>query len=1119
MKCEECSSANPKDARFCASCGALLPPRCTRCGTVNPSGLRFCEKCGTALAIRHIHVSRDAALIARPPAQQHEDISGERKMVTSVFADITGSMEMIERLDPDDARRLVDPALYLMIEAAHRYGGYVVQSTGDGIFALFGAPVAYEDHPHRALYAALRMREEIRHYVDELRIAGEIDFHIRVGVNTGEAVVRTIHTQGAHAEYTPIGHATSLAARLQAIASEDGIVVSEAVERLCRGYFTFRALGATRIKGVSVPHQVFELVRPGPLRTRLQRAAGCGLTRFAGRTEELAAIGSALEQVKAGLGQVVSVVAEAGVGKSRLLHEFKTTAGQGCLIIEAFGVAHGRDSAYLPVVEALKEYFEIRPEDDAASRRERVRSRLVQLDPSFEQSLPYIFSLLGTAENPGLLRAMETRTRRRRTHEAIRQIVSTASLRQPVILIIEDLQWIDDETQALLDLLVESISGARILMLVDYRPEYHHGWADKPYYNALTLDRLGDADAETMLSALLSEMAGSPDHFALLKRFIIDRAQGNPFFMEETVQALFEQGVLVRDAGVRLAKSLESVRIPPTLQLILASRIDRLAPEEKDLLQTLAVIGREFSRSLATRVASKPVEELDRLLAELRRAEFIYEQPTSSDLRYFFKHALTQEVAYGSLLSERRAKLHERVGNAIEECFAGSLEDHLTDLAHHYSLSTNKQKAIHYLKLAGEHASQQSANREAVTFLRRALGVLNTLERGSQRDAAELDLQLAIGAPLMATRGFGAPDVESTYARALELIRRSPDPERRFQVLGGLWRISGVRGNLRHSREIAENLIEIAGDLGDPARIAAAEVAMGVSLNWSGYFVEARSTLERAILLDDSREMDFRLGAVDAQLEAGGQLALCLWFMGYPDQSLKVAARVGRLIDRKRDQLDRANALMLAMFLHQLRGDRHQTAVHATQAIAIASQIGLPHIRAVASAWLAWSEAVPGEAVKVLAEMRESAAAYESLGASAGRSWGCAVTAEILMRFGNPAAGLRLVAAGLAHAESADERIFEAELYRIRGELRLASKPQDLEEVEADFLRAIALAQSQNAKSWELRATTSLARLLSKRNQLDKGSRMLSAVLDWFTEGFDTADLIEAGALLQQLKR
>ncbi|MBI3799484.1 MAG: AAA family ATPase, partial [Deltaproteobacteria bacterium] len=597
---------------------------------------------------------------------------GERKTITALFADIKGSMALMEDLDPEEARALIDPALQLMMDAVHRYEGYVVQSTGDGIFAFFGAPLAHEDHPHRALYAALRMQEEIGKYTDTLRLAGRGLVEIRVGVNTGEVVLRSIRKDDLRTEYTPIGHSTGLAARMEGLAKAGSIVVSEHTYRLTAGYFEFKPLGAATVKGVSEALNVYEVLGVGPWRTRLQVAARRGLSRFVGRHREMEQLQKALEQTKGGHGQMVGVMGEPGVGKSRLFREFVEATARSplhqCLVLETFSVSHGKADAYLPLIELLKNYFQILPQDDERQRREKVGGKVLMLDRSLEDTLPYLFFLLGIAEPTSSLQQMDPQIRKRRTLEAIKRLLIRESLNQPLILIFEDLHWLDTETQAFLTLLSESLATARLLLLVNYRPEYHHEWSNKTYYTHLRLDPLGQEDAQDLLTALLGDGATLQP----LKHLILEKTEGNPFFMEEIVQELFEQEVLVRDpvVGAKLRPGLSTghspsspgrtspaspeIHIPTTVQGILAARIDRLTAEEKTLLQTLAVIGKEFSFSLLKQVVQQSDDTLQPSLAHLQAAEFIYEQPAFPEVEYTFKHALTQEVAYNSLLIERR---------------------------------------------------------------------------------------------------------------------------------------------------------------------------------------------------------------------------------------------------------------------------------------------------------------------------------------------------------------------------------------------------------------------------------------------------------------------------------
>ncbi|HXZ87323.1 MAG TPA: adenylate/guanylate cyclase domain-containing protein, partial [Candidatus Binataceae bacterium] len=401
-------------------------------------------------------------------------IDGERKTVTALFADIKGSTELMEDLDPEEARAIIDPALKLMIDAVRRYDGYVVQSTGDGIFALFGAPVAHEDHPQRALYAALRLQEDLRRHSDRVRADGGLPIQARIGVNTGEVVVRSITTGEGQTEYTPIGHTTNLASRMQNLAPIGSIAATEATRKLCEGYFTFKGLGPTKIKGVAEPVGVHEVTGIGPLRTRLQRAVGRGLTKFVGREREMEALKHAAEQAKSGRGQIVAAMAEPGVGKSRLYFEFKATSQTGWMVLETVSVSHGKASAFLPVIDLLWGYFKITSDDDERTRREKINGKIVTLDRSLEDALPYLYGLLGMADENNQITEIEAQTRKRRALDAIKRIILRESINQPLMVIFEDLHWVDEESQAFLNLLADSIGTAKVLLLVNYRPEYRH---------------------------------------------------------------------------------------------------------------------------------------------------------------------------------------------------------------------------------------------------------------------------------------------------------------------------------------------------------------------------------------------------------------------------------------------------------------------------------------------------------------------------------------------------------------------------------------------------------------------------------------------------------------------
>jgi class 3 adenylate cyclase len=618
---------------------------------------------------------------------------GERKILTALFADLKGSTSLIEGLDPEDARAIIDPALQLMMDAVHRYEGYVAQALGDGIFALFGAPIAHEDHPQRALYAALCMQEDMRQYSDHIRLKHGVPLQMRVGINTGEVVVRSIRTDDLHTDYVPVGHSTNLAARMEQLANPGSIVVSEYTQKLTEGYFELKALGAATIKGVDAPLNVYEVVGAGPLHTRLHVAARRGLSRFIGRQVELQQLQTALAHAKAGQGQTVHVRGEPGLGKSRLFYEFKRFP-HGCAVLETAAVSYGSTSPYLLVVELLKSYFQMQPQDDDRTRRERVIGKVLGLDRHLEDTLPYLFALLGMHDAPSPLEHLDPQLRHQRICDAVARLLLRESRNQPLILIVEDAQWIDPESHAVLDALCDSLASANVLLLVNARPEYRHAWGHKPYSTQIQMTPLGLAETETFLTHLI----GADEGLALLKQHILSKTEGTPFFMEEVVHTLVEEQVLTGERGrYHLAQAVTDLHISPTIQGVIAGRIDRLAPEEKLLLQQLSVIGRSFPLALMRRVIAQPEDELSRILSVLQRKEFLDEESALPTATYLFKHALTQEVAYNSVLIERRKTLHLQTAQAIEQIFHNQLEDYYSVLAHHYSKSGQTEKAVNYL--------------------------------------------------------------------------------------------------------------------------------------------------------------------------------------------------------------------------------------------------------------------------------------------------------------------------------------------------------------------------------------------------------------------------------------
>src|SRR5215470_15769234 len=606
MACPRCQQENPSEAHFCMRCGARLTLTCAKCNTALPTGAAFCFACGHPAAAVPAE-QRFAAPDAYTPRHLAEKIltskaalEGERKQVTVLFADLKSSMELLADRDPEEARQLLDPVLERLMAAVHRYEGTVNQVMGDGIMALFGAPLAHEDHAVRACYAALAMQEAIRRYSAEVRRTHGVEVQIRVGLNSGEVVVRAIGND-LHMDYSAIGQTTHLAARMEQLATPGSIRLTTETLRLAEGLVQVTALGPVPVRGLADPVEVFELVGASTLWRRFQAAAARGLTRFVGRQMELGALQQAVARAATGHGHIVAMVGEAGVGKSRLVYEFVHSHRlTGWRVLESASVSYGKATPYFPVLDLLKRYVHVEERDDLRTIRAKVTGQVLTLDEALQEIIPALLSLLDALPDESPFLQLDPPQRRQRILEALKRLLLRESQVQPLLLVFEDLHWIDAETQALLDSLVESLPTARLLLLVNYRPEYQHAWGSKTSYTQLRLDPLPPASADEFLQALL----GEDPSLSPLKQLLIARTEGNPFFLEESVRTLVETGALVGAPGAyRLAQSLPTIQVPATVQAVLAARIDRLPPEDKRLLQTAAVIGMEVPFPLLHAIA------------------------------------------------------------------------------------------------------------------------------------------------------------------------------------------------------------------------------------------------------------------------------------------------------------------------------------------------------------------------------------------------------------------------------------------------------------------------------------------------------------------------------------
>ena len=740
------------------------------------------------------------------PAQPY----GERKYVTVLFADLCDSTEDVLDRDPEEAHRLLDPLLERMTDTVRRYGGTVSAILGGGVVALFGAPRAQEDHAVRACYAALALRETITRHAAEAQRVHRVNLAVRIGLNSGEIVVRSSDGD-LTTDFGAVAQATHLAARMDPLATPGAIRLTVETRRLVEGFVDLISLGRLAVKGPRERVEIFEVVGVDSARTPMHVAAARGLTRFVGRDAELALLASAAEAARGGHGRVVAVIGEPGVGKSRLLHELANAQRpRGWRILQPSGVAYGAAMSYLPVIALLKSYLGVEAHNTPREVADKLSHTVLALDPALEPTVPALAALLDAPVDDQEWALLDPPQRRRRTLDAVKQLLFRTSQERPLLLLCEDLHWIDGETQALFDRLVEGLPAVPMLMVVSYRPEYGHGWASKSQYAQLRLETLPAPATSQMLQAL----AGDDESLASLKPLLATRAGGNPLFLEESVRVLVETGVLEGERGAyRLTTDLATVRVPATVQAVLAARIDRLPPETKHLLQTSAVIGREVPFTLLQVVVDLSDDDLRQGLARLQDAELLYEMSFLADPEYVFKHPLIHEVAYGSLLAEQRRALHVRIVEAIEQLYGGRLAEQVERLAHHAVRAELWEKAVRYLRQAGAKAAARSALSDARAWFEQALDELDRLPEtpSTLEQAFETRLELW---PVL--NMFGEPRRTLALLHEAEgLAQRLNDDRRLARVCAFAVPGHTFFGELDQALENGARALTIARDLGD----------------------------------------------------------------------------------------------------------------------------------------------------------------------------------------------------------------------------------------------------------------------------------------------------------------
>jgi class 3 adenylate cyclase/tetratricopeptide (TPR) repeat protein len=1103
MQCPRCRRDNPAGSKFCLECGTKLSLVCAACGSELPGGAKFCNECGRPVGTEPAPAAGGKFASPESYTPRHlaeriltlkDALEGERKLVTVLFADMKGSMELLADRDPEEARTILEPVLELMMEAVHRYEGTVNQVMGDGIMALFGAPLAHEDHAVRACYAALRMQEAVGHHAAELRRARGVDVQIRVGLNSGEVVVGSIGGD-LRMDYTAVGQTTHLASRLEQLARPGASLLAADTLRLVEGYVQAKSLGLVPVKGLTTPIEIFELAGGGVARRRFEAAALRGLTRFVGRQMELAVLARALEQARAGHGQVVAPVGEAGVGKSRLIWEFTHSHyPQGCLVLQSGAVSYGKATPYLPVIDLLRAYFHLETTDDPRKTRENVIGRLLALDRTLESLLAPLLALLDVPVDEPAWMGLDPVRRRQRSLDAVKRLLLRESHVQPVIVVCEDLHWIDAQAQAVLDSLVESLPAAHLLLLVNYRPEYQHSWGTKTYYTQLHLDPLPPETAD----ALLQDMMGDDPSLAPLKALLIDRTEGNPFFLEESVRALTETGVLEgRRGGYQMAKPIDEIQVPPTVQAVLAARIDLLPPEDKRLLQSAAVIGKDVSFRVLTALADTSPEEIRRRLIHLQSAEFLYETRLFPDLEYSFKHALTHDVAYGSLLHERRRALHARVMEAIERIHSDRLDERLDKLAYHALRGEVWDRAVAFFRRAGTAAATRIAYPDAVACYQQALAALRRLPDDLERRQQAADLHFELARSLYAA---GLLDrAMDTYRDAEKLAAALGDDHRVARVCTGLAYLLGSEADHHGSIEAGERALSLSAQVADPA--LQIWTSVGVAREYFAVGAYERG-IERARAAVDALQLtptNTRFGSGTLLPPVGSRtwLALCLASIGQFGQAVTWAQSAIEFADKAEDPQAQVWANYTLGRIHCMRGHFEPALSLLERATALSERGRFPiyHPRVLAALGTVYT--VRGRPGEGLALLERAAAEGEANRILYGHAMVLTQLAEAQLT-SSPDKAEGTATRALEVARQHGERGNEAWAVYLLGQVAALRPPSRDEETMTQTTRAMALAAELQMRPLIAHCHRSLATLYRRANHAEEAGSHLAAATQMY---------------------
>jgi class 3 adenylate cyclase/predicted ATPase len=1040
----------------------------------------------------------------------------ERRQLTVLFCDLVDSTVLASHLDPEDLREVIQAYQATCAQVIQRFDGYIAQYLGDGLLVYFGYPQAHEDDAQRAIRTGLGLVEAMRTLNHSLEQRQGIRLAIRVGIHTGLVVVGVMGGEGRQ-EQLALGETPNIAARLQGLAAPDTLVISEATARLVEGYFISHSLGMQDLKGLASPLLVYRVLHASETQTRLDVAAARGLTPLVGRDAEVTLLRERWTQVQDGLGQVVLINGEPGIGKSRLVQVLKEQlAGERYTRIEYRCASHTQHSALYPVITHLERALAFTRDDTPDDKLRKLEAALAPYAWPLPDTVPLLAALLSLPlpeHYPPF--TLTPQRQRQKTLEALLAWLCAEATRQPVLFIVEDLHWIDPSTLEFLTLLITQEPTVRILTVLTCRPEFHPPWPLRAHVTLLTLSRLAHPQVTQMVRRMTRERTLPME----IVQQVVAKTDGVPLFVEELTKTVLESGFLREaDGAYELTAPLPPLAIPATLHDSLMARLDRLSTV-KAVAQLGAVLGRTFAYELLRAVTPLDEALLQQALARLVEAELLYQRGIPPQATYLFKHALIQEAAYQSLLKSTRQQFHQRIAQVLEARFPALVETQPELVAQHYTEAACTEQAVVYWQRAGELASGRSAHLEAVSHFTTGIELLTTLPETPERTQQALAMHIALGAALLMSKGQAAPEVEHAYTQARALCQQMGETPQLVPVLFGLWRFYIARPQFQTARELGETLLRLAQHADDPALSVIAHYALGGTWFYLGALPAAHQHLEECIALytpDQRRAPVFRIGH-DLGVGCRTITAATLWLLGYPEQALARVHEALALAHELSHPYSLAWARCWEAWVSQFRRDVPTVQEHAEAAVALSTAQGFPLWAAQGTSWRGWALAMQGQGEEGMAQVRQGIASFRVTGSALTVPYFCTLLAEVSDYLGHPADGLQALAEARTLMEQQEERWWEAEISRLRGILLLRQTMTQQEEVEACFQRALDVARRQEAKSLELRAAMSLARLWQQQSKRAEAHALLAPIYGWFTEGFDTADLQDAKALLEAL--